>query len=84
MSFMYLTCGMHNVQYVGETQQSLNARFRLNESMINKRKENPVADHLNESHYHKNSNHFSNHDSCGLGLKWMVLLRYQLLQIVTC
>ena len=33
-----LTCGTHNVQYVGETQQTLNARFRLHESMINTKK----------------------------------------------
>ena len=43
-----LTCGTHNVQYVGETQQTLNARFRLHESMINTKKENPVADYLND------------------------------------
>ena len=54
MSFMYLTCGMHNVQYVGETQQSLNARFRLHESMINTRKENPVANHFNKEDHSGN------------------------------
>ena len=42
-----LTCGIHNMQYVGETKQTLNARFRLHESMINTKKENPVADHFN-------------------------------------
>ena len=45
-----LTCGIHNMQYVGETQQMLNARFRLHESMINTNKENPVADHFNKEH----------------------------------
>ena len=45
-----LTCGIHNVQYVGETQQTLNPRFRLHESMINTKKENPVSDHFNKEH----------------------------------
>ena len=45
---------MHNVQYVGETQQTLNARFRLHESMINTRKENPMADHFNEEDHSGN------------------------------
>ena len=49
-----LTCGIHNVQYVGETQQTLNARFRLHESMINTKKENPVADHFNEDDHSNN------------------------------
>ena len=50
-----MNCGIHNVQYVGETQQTLNARFRLHESMINTKKENPVADHFNEED-HSNNN----------------------------
>ena len=49
-----LTCGIHNVQYVGETQQTLNARFRLHESIINTMKENPVADHFNEENHLNN------------------------------
>ena len=49
-----LTCGIHNKQYVGETQQALNARFRLHESMINTKKENPVADHFNEEDHIEN------------------------------
>ena len=49
-----LTCGIHNMQYVGETQQTLNARFRLHESMINTKKENPVADHFNEEDHIEN------------------------------
>ena len=49
-----LTCGLHNIQYVGETQQTLNARFRLHESMINTKKENPVADHFNEEDHIEN------------------------------
>ena len=49
-----LTCGIHNMQYVGETQQTLNARFRLHESMINTKKENPVADHFNEEEHTEN------------------------------
>ena len=43
-----LTCGLHNLQYVRETQQTLNARFRLHENMIKTKKENVVADHFNE------------------------------------
>ena len=46
--------GVHVVQYVGETQQMLNARFRLHESMINTNKENPVADHFNEEEHREN------------------------------
>ena len=53
-----LTCGTHNLQYVGETQQMLNARFRLHESMINTRKENPVADHFNEEDHAENKLYF--------------------------
>ena len=49
-----LTCGIHNVQYVGETQQTLNARFRLHESMINTKKENPVSDHFNKEEHSEN------------------------------
>ena len=49
-----LTCGTHNVQYVGETQQTLNARFRLHESMMNTKKENPVADHFNDENHLNN------------------------------
>ena len=49
-----LTCGIHNMQYVGETRQTLNARFRLHESMINTKKENPVADHFNEEDHIEN------------------------------
>ena len=49
-----LTFGIHNVQYIGETQQTLNARFRLHESMINTKKENPVADHFNEDDHSNN------------------------------
>ena len=49
-----LTCGIHNVQYIGETQQALNTRFRLHESMINTKKENPVADHFNEKDHSNN------------------------------
>ena len=49
-----LTCGIHNLQYVGETQQTLNARFRLHESMINTRKENHVAHHFNEDDHLNN------------------------------
>ena len=48
-----LTCGIHNVQNVGGTQQTLNARFRLHKSMINTQKENPVADHFNEDDHSK-------------------------------
>ena len=54
LSFYVLTCGMHNIQYVGETQQALNARFRLHESMMNTRKKNPVADHFNEEDHSEN------------------------------
>ena len=50
-----LTCGLHYLQYVGETQQTLNARFRLHESMIKTKKENIVADHFNEED-HKDNN----------------------------
>ena len=49
-----LICGIHNMQYVGETQQMLDARFRLHESMINTNKENPVADHFNEEEHTEN------------------------------
>ena len=49
-----LTCGTHNVQYVGEIQQTLNARFRLHESMIKTKKENPVAEHFNEENHSNN------------------------------
>ena len=49
-----LTCETHNIQYVGETQQTLNARFRLHESMINTEKENLVADHFNDENYLNN------------------------------
>ena len=49
-----MTCGTHNVQYVGETQQTLNARFRLPESMINTKKENPVEDHFNDENHSNN------------------------------
>ena len=46
-----LTCGIHNVQYVGETQQTLNARFRLHESMTKTKKENPVEEHFNKENH---------------------------------
>ena len=49
-----LTCRIHNVQYIGETQLTLNARFRLHESMINTKKENPVADNFNEEDHSNN------------------------------
>ena len=49
-----LTCGIHNVQYVGETQQTLNARLSLHESMINTKKENPVSDHFNKEEHSEN------------------------------
>ena len=49
-----LTCETHNIQYVGETQQTLNARFRLHESMINAKKQIPVADHLNDENHLNN------------------------------
>ena len=49
-----LTCETHNVQYVGETQQTLNARSRLHESMINTKKENPVVEHFNEENQSNN------------------------------
>ena len=49
-----LTCGTHNVQYVGETQQTLNARFRLHENMINTKKQNPVVEHFNEENHSNN------------------------------
>ena len=42
------------MQYVGETGQTLNARFRLHESMINTNKENPVEDHFNEEEHMEN------------------------------
>ena len=48
------------MQYVGETQQTLNARFRLHESMINTKKENPVADHFNEEDHIENRLDFKN------------------------
>ena len=40
---------------VGETQQTLNARLRLHESMIRTRKEN-VAEHFNEEGHEDNQN----------------------------
>ena len=49
-----LICGIHNVQYIGETQQTLNARFRLHESMTNTKKENLVADLFNEDNHSNN------------------------------
>ena len=49
-----LTCGTHKVLYVGETQQTLNARVRLHESMINTKKENPVVDHFNDKNHLNN------------------------------
>ena len=51
-----LTCELHNKQYVGETQQTLNARLRLHESMIRTRKENIVAEHFNEEDHEDNQN----------------------------
>ena len=48
----YLWNSQHAI--VGETQQTLNARFRLHESMINTKKENPVADHFNEEEHTEN------------------------------
>ena len=51
-----LTCEQHNKQYVGETQQTLNARLRLHESMIRTRKENVVAEHFNEEGHEDNQN----------------------------
>ena len=49
-----LTCGTHNVQYVGETQRTLNARFRLHESMIKTKRRNPVVEHFDEENHSNN------------------------------
>ena len=39
---------------MGETQQTLNARLRLHESMIRTRKENVVAEHFNDEDHEDN------------------------------
>ena len=39
---------------------------------------------ISNGYYRENRDHSSNRDSCGLGLKLMVLLRDELLQIVIC
>ena len=41
-----LTCGIHSVQYVGETQQTLNVRFRLHESYDQHKERKPSCGSL--------------------------------------
>ena len=53
-----LTCEQHNKQYVGETQQTLNVRCRLHESMIRTKKENVVSEHFNEEDHEDNNLNF--------------------------
>ena len=42
-----LTCKTCSLQYVGETSQTVNLRFRAHDSCIRTNKDNPVAQHFN-------------------------------------
>lgn len=42
-----ITCRKCKKQYIGETQQTINQRFRGHTSCINKHSDNPVANHFN-------------------------------------
>ena len=42
-----MTCNICQKQYVGETSQTLNKRFRTHESVIRSHSENNIAEHFN-------------------------------------
>ena len=42
-----MTCNICQKQYVGETSQTLNKRFRMHESVIRSNSENNIAEHFN-------------------------------------
>ena len=42
-----MTCTICGKQYVGETSQTLNKRFRTHESVIRSNSENNIAEHFN-------------------------------------
>ena len=42
-----MTCEICNIQYVGETSNTLNTRCRGHESAIRNEKDHPVAQHFN-------------------------------------
>ena len=42
-----MTCYICQKQYVGETSQTLNKRFRMHESVIRSHSENNIAEHFN-------------------------------------
>ena len=42
-----MTCSICGKQYVGETTQTLNRRFRTHESVIRSNNENNIAEHFN-------------------------------------
>ena len=46
-----MECTICHKQYVGETLQMVNARFRVHESFIRTKKENNIAEHFNMSHH---------------------------------
>ena len=50
-----MTCTICKKQYVGETTQTLNKRFRTHESFIRNNTENNIAEHFNlENHSETN------------------------------
>ena len=42
-----MECTLCKKQYVGETTQTINLRFRLHESFIKNKRENNIAEHFN-------------------------------------
>ena len=40
-----MTCNVCNIQYVGETSNTMNSRYRGHESSIRTEKDHPVATH---------------------------------------
>ena len=45
--FNMMECMICHKQYVGETSQIVNARFRVHESFIRTRRDNNIAEHFN-------------------------------------
>ena len=46
-----MQCTICKKQYVGETTQTINARFRLHESFIKNKRDNNIADHFNQENH---------------------------------
>ena len=69
-----MECTICKKQYVGETTQTINARFRLHESFIKNKRDDNIADHFNQEN-HMATSYIHQNSWSGRGQKQEIVIR---------